>query len=103
MPVAALNLGPARFGLLGLAWAITEYLSLFDLGLGRALVKFVADALHQTSPKLSEIVSLSMASQLLAGLIGGALFVLATPLLVRDVFKVPPIAAGEALGVFRVV
>jgi O-antigen/teichoic acid export membrane protein len=103
MPVAALNLGPARFGLLGLAWAITEYLTLFDLGLGRALVKFVADALHQTSPKLSEIVSLSMAAQLAAGLIGGALFMLATPLLVRDVFNVSPVAAGEALGVFRVV
>ena len=103
VPVAALNLGPARFGLLGLAWAITEYLTLFDLGLGRALVKFVADALHQTSPKLSEIVSLSMAAQLAAGLIGGAIVVLAAPLLVRDVFKISPAVAGEALGVFRVV
>ena len=103
VPVAALNLGPARFGLLGLAWAITEYLTLFDLGLGRALVKFVADALHQASPKLSEIVSLSMAAQLAAGLIGGAIVVLAAPLLVRDVFKISPAVAGEALGVFRVV
>jgi O-antigen/teichoic acid export membrane protein len=103
VPVAALNLGPARFGLLGLAWAITEYLTLFDLGLGRALVKFVADALHHESPKLSEIVSLSMAAQLGAGLVGGAIVVLAAPLLVRDVFKVSPAIAGEALGVFRVV
>ena len=103
VPVAALNLGPARFGLLGLAWAITEYLTLFDLGLGRALVKFVADALHDATPKLSEIVSLSMAAQLAAGLVGGAIVVLAAPLLVRDVFKVSPAMAGEALGVFRVV
>ncbi|MGZ3465916.1 MAG: flippase [Gemmatimonadaceae bacterium] len=103
VPVAALKLGAARFGLLGLAWAITEYLTLFDLGLGRALVKFVADALHHESPKLSEIVSLSMAAQLAAGLVGGAIVVLAAPLLVRDVFKVSPAIAGEALGVFRVV
>ena len=103
VPVAALNLGPARFGLLGLAWAITEYLTLFDLGLGRALVKFVADAVHQKSPKLSEIVSLSMAAQLAAGLVGGAVFVLAAPLLVRGVFKVSPALASEALGVFQVV
>jgi len=103
MPVAALNLGPARFGLLGLAWAITEYLTLFDLGLGRALVKFVADALHHDSPKLSEIVSLSMAAQLAAGLVGGAIVVLAAPLLVRDVFRISPALTGEAVGVFRVV
>ena len=103
VPIAALNLGPARFGILGLAWAITEYLTLFDLGLGRALVKFVADALHQTSSKLSEIVSLSMAAQVAAGLIGGAIVFLAAPVLVRDVFKVSPAVAGEALGVFRVV
>ena len=103
VPVAALNLGPARFGLLGLAWAITEYLTLFDLGLGRALVKFVADAVHQRSPKLSEIVSLSMAAQLAAGLVGGTVFVLAAPLLVRGVFKVSPALASEALGLFQVV
>jgi len=103
VPVAALNLGPARFGLLGLAWAVTEYLTLFDLGLGRALVKFVADALHHASPKLSEIVSLSMSAQLAAGFVGGSIIVLASPSLVQDVFKISPAIAGEALGVFRVV
>src|SRR6185295_9064564 len=103
MPIAARNLGSARFGLLGLAWAITEYLTLFDLGLGRALVKFVADALHRQSPNLNEIVSLSMAAQIAAGIIGGAAFAIAAPLLVNNVFKVSPAVAGEALGVFRVV
>lgn len=103
VPVAAINLGPARFGLLGLAWAVTEYLTLFDLGLGRALVKFVADALHRASPKLNEIVSLSMTAQLLAGVVGGAIIILAAPLLVHSVFKISPAVAGEALGVFRVV
>ena len=103
MPIAALNLGPARFGLLGLAWAITEYLTLFDLGLGRALVKFVADALHRTSTKLDQIVSLSMAAQLIAGMVGAVVIVLAAPVLVRDVFKIPAGVANEALSVFRVV
>ena len=103
MPIAARNLGPARFGLLGLAWAITEYLTLFDLGLGRALVKFVADALHVDSPKLSEIVSLSMLAQLLAGIIGGAAFFFGAPFLVNNVFHVAPDVSVEALGVFRVV
>ena len=103
MPIAARNLGPARFGLLGLAWAVTEYLTLFDLGLGRALVTFVADALHRNSPQLSEIVSLSMIAQAVAGVIGGAAFALAAPFLVRYVFKVSPALSGEAVGVFVVV
>ena len=103
MPIAARNLGPARFGLLGLAWAITEYLTLFDLGLGRALVKFVADALHVRSQQLPEIVSLSMLAQVVAGIIGGAACVLAAPLLVHRAFHVAPELADEAVGVFRVV
>jgi O-antigen/teichoic acid export membrane protein len=103
MPVAARHLGPARFGLLGLAWAITEYLTLFDLGLGRAIVKFVADALHHDSAELSEIVSVSLYAQLAAGIVGGAAFALAAPALVHSVFRLPSETASEAVGVFRVV
>jgi O-antigen/teichoic acid export membrane protein len=103
MPIAARHLGPARFGLLGLAWAVTEYLTLFDLGLGRALVKFVADALHHDSAELSEIVSLSMGAQVAAGIVGGVVFGFAAPLLVHNVFRIPPELASEARGVFQVV
>lgn len=103
MPVAARHLGPARFGLLGLAWAITEYLTLFDLGLGRAIVKFVADALHNDPEELSEIVSVSLFAQLAAGIAGGLLFAVAAPILVHSVFRLPPETASEAVGVFRVV
>ena len=103
MPIAARHLGPARFGLLGLAWAITEYLTLFDLGLGRAIVKFVADALHHDSAELSEIVSLCTLAQLGAGIVGGAAFAIAAPAFVHAVFRMPPETANEAIGVFRVV
>ena len=103
MPIAARYLGAARFGLLGLAWAITEYLTLFDLGLGRALVKFVAEAMHRTDSDLEQIVSLSVAAQFAAGLVGGVAFFLLAPTLVHNVFKVAPNLSGEALGVFRVV
>jgi O-antigen/teichoic acid export membrane protein len=103
MPIAARHLGPARFGLLGLAWAITEYLTLFDLGLGRAIVKFVADALHSDSDELSEIISLCVLAQVGAGLIGGAAFALAASALVHGAFRIPAETASEAVGVFRVV
>jgi O-antigen/teichoic acid export membrane protein len=103
MPVAARYLGAARFGLLGLAWAITEYLTLFDLGLGRALVKFVAEAIHRQDPDLGDIVSLSVAAQFAAGVVGGIAFFLFAPILVHHVFKVAPVHSAEALGVFRIV
>ena len=39
------GLGVPRFGVLTLAWMIVGYFSLFDLGLGRALTKLVAERL----------------------------------------------------------
>lgn len=36
------GLGTARFGLLGIVWMLVGYLSVFDLGLGRALTKMVS-------------------------------------------------------------
>lgn len=43
IPVLMHALGAAKFGALALAWTITGSLSFFDLGLGRALTKLVAD------------------------------------------------------------
>lgn len=103
MPVAARHLGAARFGLLGLAWAITEYLTLFDLGLGRATVKFVADGLHGPAEELSEIASLATITQLLAGALGGFLFYVAAGPIVDIAFDLPPEYVGEAVGMFKVV
>jgi O-antigen/teichoic acid export membrane protein len=103
MPVAARHLGPARFGLIGLAWAVTEYLILFDLGLGRATVRFVADALHRSPADLTEVASLSISIQLVAGIVGGAAFALFAPAFVRVVFHLPPTISPEAVAMFRVV
>ena len=103
MPVAARHLGPARFGLIGLAWAVTEYLVLFDLGLGRATVRFIADTLHRNPDDLAEIASLATGIQLLAGIIGGAAFAFFAPGLVQAAFHLPPTISAEAVAMFRVV
>ena len=103
MPVAARHLGPARFGLIGLAWAVTEYLVLFDLGLGRATVRFIADTLHRNPNDLTEIASLATSIQLAAGIIGGFAFALLAPTLVHAAFHLPPAISAEAVAMFRVV
>lgn len=103
MPVAARHLGPVRFGLIGLAWAVTEYLILFDLGLGRATVRFVADTLHRNPDDLTEVVSLALSIQLVAGIVGGAAFAFFSPALVHLAFDLPATISAEGGAMFRVV
>ena len=103
MPVAARHLGPARFGLIGLAWGVTEYLVLFDLGLGRATVRFIADALHRNPDDLTEIASIATSIQLVAGIIGGAAFAFLAPALVHAAFHLPATISDEGIAMFRVV
>src|SRR2546422_5253255 len=45
IPVIVGRLGPIRFGILSLAWMVVGSFSIFDLGLGRAATKGVAEAL----------------------------------------------------------
>lgn len=103
MPIAARHMGPERFGLLGLAWAITEYLVLFDLGLGRTIVRFIADALKRGGKELSEVASLATLIQLGAGILGGALFALAAPYIATRGFNLSGPIADEAVSMLRVV
>ena len=102
MPIITSNLGPARFGLLGLTLALLEYSGLFDLGLGRATTKHVAEKLATGDDEISHLVVVSILSQLAFGAIGGIAFALSAPLLANYVFDIPPDMMGEAIAVFRV-
>ena len=102
VPVTVRSLGPARFGLLALAWAVAEGSGMFDFGLGRATVRFVADATEKGRQRLREIVFASVLSQTGAGIVAGVLLYLLAPLLVRRVFTISPSAIPEAATMFRV-
>lgn len=49
IPVLLNNLGTEKFGLLNLAWIIIGYFGFFDLGVGRALTKIVAEKIGANS------------------------------------------------------
>jgi O-antigen/teichoic acid export membrane protein len=102
MPIITRNMGPTRFGLLGLTLALLEYSGLFDLGLGRATTKHVAEKIATGDDKVSHLVVASIVSQMAFGIVGGILFALAAPLLANHVFVIPPNMKGEAIAVFRV-
>ena len=101
LPIITSNLGAARFGLLGLTLALLEYSGLFDLGLGRATTKHVAEKLATGDEEVSHLVVGSVMSQLAFGIVGGIAFALAAPLFARSVFVIPGDMTGEAVAVFR--
>ncbi|MCZ7592513.1 MAG: oligosaccharide flippase family protein [Kiritimatiellae bacterium] len=43
IPLLIKGLGTERFGLLSLVWMLVGYFGVFDLGLGQALTKFIAE------------------------------------------------------------
>lgn len=74
IPVLIRELGDARFGLLTLIWAIVSYLSLFDLGLGRALTQHLAVMLEgKERRRVGALVVTAIAVIALFSIVAGAL------------------------------
>src|SRR3954466_10942279 len=102
VPVTVRALGPSRFGLLALAWALAEGTGMFDFGLARTTVRFVADATVKGQDRLREIVLASVSSQAIMGCIAGVLVFAFAPLLAERVFKVSAELVPDATAMFRV-
>ena len=102
IPLLIRGMGVDRFGLLTLAWMVIGYFSLFDLGLGRALIKLVSEKLGEG--RLAEIPELVWTALFLMALLGAAgaatIFVLAGWLVTR-VLKIPASLQVEAFDSFR--
>jgi O-antigen/teichoic acid export membrane protein len=102
VPLIVRGLGPERFGLLSIAWVVLSYSAVFDLGLGRASTKFVAEALARGErERVSAIVAAAVTAQGILGVAGGLIFVLAAPVLVSAWLKVPAPLMEEATEAFR--
>lgn len=97
------GLGTERFGVLTLAWMVIGYFSLFDLGLGRALTRLVAEKLgagrYSEIPALIWTGLISMAVLGLAGMLLGIFFV---PWIVQSGLRIPPALQPETLNAFYV-
>lgn len=103
VPTIIHGLGTERFGLLGLTWALLSALSVFDLGLGRAVTKFVAEALGRGDVRrIPGILWPAVVGQLVFGTLGGGILASIAPFLVAHFLNVAPQMEGEAILVFRV-
>jgi O-antigen/teichoic acid export membrane protein len=90
IPILIRQLGVDRFGVLSLAWILVGYLSLFDLGIGRATTKLLAETIARgDSETAASLIWTANFSMTVLGLcVGGALFALA-PWLTHSALKIP--------------
>lgn len=98
------GLGADRFGLLSLVWVVIGYFGFFDLGLGWALTKLVADRLG--ADRAGEVPALTwtaLAIMTAFGVVGGVVLAALAPWLVGHVLTVPAALQPEARIAFRCV
>src|SRR5438874_7446722 len=104
IPVIVRGLGIERFGVLTLAWTLLGYLAVFDLGVGRATVRFGAQRLAgRDEAGFRTVVWTSLALNAALGMMGGVLLALATPVLVDRVIRPTGGLQAEATGLLLVI
>jgi len=97
------GMGIDRFGVLTLAWVVIGYFGFFDLGLGRALTKLVAEKLGSGEAKeIPALVWTSLAIMLVLGCLGAVVFAISSPWLVRSVLRIPAGIQSETQQAFFV-
>ena len=102
IPLLAQGLGPARFGMVALAWAAVGLFSFFDFGLGRALTRMIAERAGRGD--LSEVPDLVWTSAWIVLGLSGVLTtigVVGAPFFALHVLKVPVELQSEAIWVVR--
>jgi O-antigen/teichoic acid export membrane protein len=102
IPVIVTYLGPERFGLLGLIWAVLGYFTLLDFGLARATTKLVAESLARGDLSAAgSLVAAAGLSQAGIGAAAGVVTLWLTPWALSTALSVPPALIPEATAAFR--
>jgi O-antigen/teichoic acid export membrane protein len=101
IPFIVRGLGTECFGLLSLAWVVLGYFTIFDLGLGRATTKFIAEALGKGKGEdIPRLVWTAVTAQVIFGVMGAFVLVGITPLLVERILSITPNLVEEAKTTF---
>lgn len=104
IPILIHGLGTERFGVLAIAWVVLNYFGLFDLGLGRTTIRFLAEALERG--RFEEGRSLFWTALILNGLlgiVGASVLLMLAPLMVDRVLNIPNNIQTEALKAFYLI
>lgn len=98
-PLLISGLGLERFGILMIAWMVIGYFNLFDMGLGRALTKLVAERLESGRDNENPgLIRTALAMLLALGVISGGCLWLLSPWLAGHVLNIPSNLTPEAVA-----
>lgn len=102
IPVIIASLGIERFGVLTIAWMVIGYFNMFDVGLGRAITKVVAEYLAtDREQELGQIIGSGIGAMLVFGGGGGVLAWMISPQIVHSILNIPEGLTDEAVGSFK--
>ncbi len=71
IPLLIQGAGESRFGILALAWLVTGYFTLFDLGIGRAAIRLITADGELDSNRRSDVLRTSLLLHASLGMLGG--------------------------------
>jgi len=102
VPLFIRIISPAGYGVWVLVSSLTGYFSLFQLGIGPAIIKYVAEFKAQDDlNKAQDTINAALLFSLIVGLIGGVAIYSSAPLLVR-LFHLPAHLQIPSLISFRI-
>ena len=103
MPLLIDGMGKERFGLLTIIWMGIGYFSLFDMGLGRAMTKLVAERLGTGNTQdLGSLIWTALPLIIALGFIGAmGVWWVAKPL-IYSLFNIEPVLQAEAMTALRI-
>jgi len=100
-PYIVSKLGDSSYGVFALVGTIIGYFALLDLGLGNAVVKYVAEyAGQQDSKHTQEVIGAALSIFVLAGLAGSLLILAIARVLATQWMKIPPELVDTAYYAF---
>ncbi len=98
------GLGTERFGVLAISWMVVGYLSIFDLGLGRALTKFVAERMvGGGSESVTGLFWTTVWIMVVIGVVSMAALLVGSHLLIGKLLRIPLGLRAEARSAFLVI
>ena len=106
IPLLVDGLGVERFGLLAMAWVVVGYFSIFDLGLGRALTKWIAEWLaareeHEEAPRrMAALIWTALTVMFALGVLGALALAPVGPWLLGEVVDLPATLRAEGVRAF---
>lgn len=99
IPILIHHLGVERFALLTLIWSLIGYFSLFDLGLGRTLTKFLAEKVARRQwDEIPVLMGTGLLLMTLFGLLGSGVLGVFGEGLIRDHFQLGAGLREEAVA-----